>query len=217
MLLRYSIKILCLAFAFANSVRAADQPPATFFSSHCVECHDSTTKAGGLDLTSLKLEPSNAENFARWVKIHDRIESGEMPPKKQPRPPASETASVLKSLRQSLIEAEKSRGDAAERTGVRRLTRAEYENTIRDLFDLPGVALQSSLPADGSAHAPVHAPQRSLGAGLLDCLASVAAVRKSKTSRCCWRQVSITLSRVSTKRLPEALCVPCDSLRQMTA
>ena len=152
MLLRYSIKILCLAFAFANSVRAADQPPATFFSSHCVECHDSTTKAGGLDLTSLKLEPSNAENFARWVKIHDRIESGEMPPKKQPRPPASETASVLKSLRQSLIEAEKSRGDAAERTGVRRLTRAEYENTIRDLFDLPGVALQSSLPADGSAH-----------------------------------------------------------------
>ena len=35
---------------------------------------------------------------------------------------------------------------------MRRLTRAEYENTIRDLFDLPGIALQGELPADGSAH-----------------------------------------------------------------
>ena len=35
---------------------------------------------------------------------------------------------------------------------MRRLTRAEYENTVRDLFDLPGIALQGDLPADGSAH-----------------------------------------------------------------
>ena len=75
-----------------------------------------------------------------------------MPPKKQPRPPAAETAAALKSLQQSLIEAEKSRGDEAGRTGLRRLTRAEYENTIRDLFDMPGIALQGNLPADGSAH-----------------------------------------------------------------
>ena len=42
--------------------------------------------------------------------------------------------------------------DGEGRTGVRRLTRAEYENTIRDLFDMPGIALQGELPADGSAH-----------------------------------------------------------------
>ena len=35
--------------------------------------------------------------------------------------------------------------------------------------------------------------------------------------RCCWRQVSITVSMVSTKRLPCALCVPKESLRQITA
>jgi len=35
-----------------------------------------------------------------------------------------------------------------------------------------------------------------------------ASVTKAKTLRCCWRQVSITLNSVSTKRLSEALCVP---------
>jgi len=35
---------------------------------------------------------------------------------------------------------------------VRRMTRSEYENTMRDLFDLPGAALEGDLPADGSAH-----------------------------------------------------------------
>ena len=126
--------------------------PSVFFKAHCVECHDSSTKSGGLDLTSLKSELSNGENFARWVKIHDRIEAGEMPPKKQPRPAANELADTLKSLKQSLIEAENSRADDEGRTGVRRLTRGEYENTIRDLFDMPGIALQGNLPADGSAH-----------------------------------------------------------------
>ena len=45
----------------------------------------------------------------------------------------------------------------------------------------------------------------------------MAAAMKSMALRCCWRQVSMMLSRVSTKRLPDSLCVPCDSLRQMTA
>ena len=33
-----------------------------------------------------------------------------------------------------------------ERTGLRRMTRWEYENTVRDLFDMPGIALSSELP-----------------------------------------------------------------------
>jgi hypothetical protein len=34
-------------------------------------------------------------------------------------------------------------------TRLRRLIRAEYENTIRDLFDMPGIALAGELPPDG--------------------------------------------------------------------
>lgn len=147
----------CLAVLVVLSLGTAAfaaEPPDTrsFLEKHCSECHDASTKEGGLDLDAVKLDLANPENFARWVRIHDRIKSGEMPPKKQPRPQAAETAAALKSLKQSLIDAERARLDAASRTAIRRLTRAEYENTIRDLFDMPGIALQGNLPADGSAH-----------------------------------------------------------------
>ena len=125
--------------------------PQHFFATHCTSCHDAETKEGALDLTSFKQNLANAENFASWVKIHDRIESGEMPPKRQPRPKAEDIAAVTKSLREALIAAE-AQHLKSNRTGIRRLTRAEYENTIRDLFDMPGIALLGSLPADGSAH-----------------------------------------------------------------
>src|SRR5213076_793419 len=51
-----------------------------------------------------------------------------------------------------LVKLEQTRQLGQQRTGVRRLTRVEFENTLRDLLDLPGIALQGELPADGSAH-----------------------------------------------------------------
>ena len=144
-----SALLLCL-FAFA--IQAADLPARAFFEKHCTECHDAETKKGNLDLTSLKPDFADAESFARWVKVHDRVESGEMPPKKKPRPAARETAAMTKWLRTSLVGAEQRKLAGEGRTGLRRLTRAEYENTMRDLFDMPGLALAGDLPPDGTAH-----------------------------------------------------------------
>ena len=139
-----------LAFALIACGLQAAEPTAVFFDTHCIDCHDADTHKGNLDLTALKQNFSDAENFAKWVKIHDLIESGEMPPKKKKRPPAADVSAVTGWLNKALIKAEHL--DVAGRTGVRRLTRSEYENTVRDLFDLPGIALQAGLPADGSAH-----------------------------------------------------------------
>ena len=144
----FSLSLCSLILSGLHSVSAADP----FFKAHCYECHDAETKQAGLDLTSLKTDLANAENFAKWVKIHDRIESGEMPPKKQTRPSLADKVAVTKSLKASLIKAEQDAHKSEPRTGVRRLTRAEYENTIRDLFEMPGIAIQGNLPTDGSAH-----------------------------------------------------------------
>ena len=131
---------------------ALPEPSGTFFKKHCTECHDADTKKGSLDLTSLPPATSSAENFARWVKIHDRIESGEMPPKKKARPAPAEALAVTRALAATLVAAERTRLASEPRTGVRRLTRAEYESTVRDLFAMPGIRLQDLLPTDGSAH-----------------------------------------------------------------
>ena len=140
------------ALAGAAQLSAAAALDPKFFAAHCTECHDAQTKKGNLDLTALPADFADAENFARWVKVHDRLEFGEMPPKKKSRPSAKETAATLKTLREALLKADAARLAGTGRTALRRLTRAEYENTMRDLFDLPGLALQGSLPADGMAH-----------------------------------------------------------------
>ena len=140
--------IACLS----GAALAAEMPGQFFIERHCAECHDADTRKGNLDLTTLKPDFADAETFTRWVKVYDRIESGEMPPKKKARPPGREIAAVTQWLHDSLLNAEQKKLAGDGRTGLRRLTRAEYENTIRDLFDMPGIALAGDLPADGSAH-----------------------------------------------------------------
>ena len=113
---------------------------------------DALEKKGGLDLTALKFDPADPDNAAAWVKVHDRIAAGEMPPKSRPRPPAAEAAAATKSLHDDLVTAERTAAARDGKTRLRRLTRGEYENTLRDLFDLPGIPLQIDLPPDGQAH-----------------------------------------------------------------
>lgn len=131
---------------------AAIAEPAAFFQKHCLACHDTATKEAGLDLSALELDLADRETFNRWVKVYDRVTSGEMPPEGQARPAASEVAELAGWLKQTLIEAERARLADGPRSGLRRLTKAEYENTVRDLFDMPGIALAVDLPPDGSAH-----------------------------------------------------------------
>ena len=140
--------IALLAIFTSASVSAA--PPVAFFEGHCLSCHDGANKQGGLDLAALKFTPADPENLAKWVRIHDRVSSGEMPPKKKERPPAADLAAAVKAIRDDIVAAEKALVAADGKTRLRRLTRAEYENTVRDLFDLPGILLQNDLPADGS-------------------------------------------------------------------
>ena len=136
----------------APAFAALPHQVGAFVEKHCLKCHDADVKKGDLDLTTWKLDLSKQENFARWVKFYDRVESGEMPPKKKERPGAQESKPVLAWLKQSLTTADDARLASTGRTALRRLTRVEYENTMRDLFDMPGIALQALLPPDGSSH-----------------------------------------------------------------
>lgn len=139
----------CLFFA---SPALATPPPAGFIRAHCVSCHDAETQSGGLDLTALPFDQAKAENAAVWVKVHDRVARGEMPPVRKPRPPAADTAAAVKAIRDALVAAERAAAARDGKTRLRRLTRTEYENTLRDLFDLPGVRLRDELPPDGQVH-----------------------------------------------------------------
>lgn len=55
-------------------------PDDAFVSDYCTTCHNDVSKKGRLDLTSLAFDPSDPANQAVWVKVHDRVKAGEMPP-----------------------------------------------------------------------------------------------------------------------------------------
>jgi hypothetical protein len=110
------------------------------------------SRKGGLDLTRLSFEPTNENNFAAWVKVHDRVSAGEMPPKKKPRPEAAELLTFVNGLASTLTSAERAAIATNGRAMKRRLNRYEYENTLRDLLDVPWIQIKDRLPEDGEKH-----------------------------------------------------------------
>ena len=100
----------------------------------------------------MPVELTNHQNFARWVKIYDRAASGEMPPKKKPRPAASDLAAFTNSLAAILLKTDRERIDAEGRATQRRLNRYEYEDTLGDLLLLPYLEVKSFLPEDSEAN-----------------------------------------------------------------
>ena len=117
MLIHRTILFSCVVAGLLVCPAFAVEPPG-FFATHCVECHSPPANQGGLDLTALPRDFAQPEAFARWVKIHDRIQAGEMPPKTEARPPAEELQKITGWLQESLTTADRVRLQAAGKTAV---------------------------------------------------------------------------------------------------
>ncbi len=164
-----------------------------FFEKYCLHCHGAGEAKGDLRLDRLDTDLSQHSTFERWREIVARVESGEMPPKDEPRLPATQVAHFVSQLTSQLQEAAvKQRSEG--RVVLRRLNRIEYENTVRDLFDVH-VSVKEMLPEDTVAQgfdnvgaalnlSPVHI-ERYLDAADMVLNAAIAPVHhlESKTDR----------------------------------
>ena len=144
-----------LASSFVLAARGATAFPEAeafaFTDRYCSSCHNDVDKEGGLDLTSMKFVAGDAANFLTWVKVHDRVQAGEMPPKEKKRPVAAEAGSFLKGLAASLAGYDQDKAARDGRATERRLNRYEYENALRDLLSAPWLQVKAQLPEDGEA------------------------------------------------------------------
>ena len=134
----------------ARATAAEDLQP--FLEKYCFDCHDADSKKGGLDLTALKADFSTPRNFAAWVTVHDRVASGEMPPKKKARPEPAAEKNFTAALSASLVATEGAQIARDGRATQRRLNRYEYENALRDLLQAPWLQVRDALPEDGESH-----------------------------------------------------------------
>lgn len=100
----------------------------------CYTCHDAKLSSGGLNLESFSPPESVAKNREKWELVLNKLKSGEMPPKGLPRPAEAELKRVEGWLQSEFDRADAALKPAAGRVTARRLNRAEYNNTVRDLL-----------------------------------------------------------------------------------
>jgi mono/diheme cytochrome c family protein len=142
--------LLSLSGAFPPIARA--QVPseiAALVKSHCVDCHGGKKPAAGLDLSQRQFDLSDPRAFGTWVRVHDQLAAGEMPPPDAEQPSPDARRAALGALHQTLRAASLAQQKAEGRVALRRINRTQHENTLNDLLGI-SVKLGDVLPDDGS-------------------------------------------------------------------
>ena len=73
----------------------------------CQGCHNEASRKGQLDLTGLEFDASDPANRAVWIKVHDRVKAGEMPPRGKDLPDDDRRRAFVEGLARSIVSAER--------------------------------------------------------------------------------------------------------------
>ncbi len=159
-----------------QSARLAPVPADAFrgmLDRYCVTCHNDRLQTAGLSLETADLEQVSADAEI-WEKVLIKLRTQEMPPPARPRPSAARYRAFASWLETAIDRAAAADPDPGRPT-VRRLTRTEYANAVRDLLavEIDGPAL---LPADEMAFGfDNNADMQRLSSGLLERYMSAAS------------------------------------------
>ena len=144
---------LAIAFAWAIQVQSVSGAlsiptgPAAVIDQYCLDCHDSDTEKGDVNLETLTVDWTAEQNQHFWERVLEVVDAGEMPPAKKKQPSPAERSKLVTWLDSSLTEHVAFGG-----TQPRRLNNVEFEATVRVLFDMREFALPLGFPPDPTVH-----------------------------------------------------------------
>jgi len=129
----------------------------TFMQTHCYDCHQGDSAEAGLDLQMLidptlhSTTPGNRDLLQTWVRLFDRVASGEMPPVDSEKPTSVDTKRFLAATGASIRAYQDREAAEVGRVRGRRLTNLQLERTLQDLFgiDIPLAKNFSDEPRNG--------------------------------------------------------------------
>ena len=122
-----------LVGAFSVSAAPAWKEAESVLKSRCYECHNEKKMKGDVDLQQFAADPQIAKQFEVWIKVKDTVESGDMPPPKAHQMSDQEHGALLGWVNAELDHLAQSQSGDPGPVTMRRLTNAEYDNTVRDL------------------------------------------------------------------------------------
>ncbi|MDG2221002.1 MAG: DUF1592 domain-containing protein, partial [Rubripirellula sp.] len=152
-MIRIALLLLACAvtdFSQAESPgHAAIQP---FLKSYCIACHGQEKQRGDRRFDLIPVIENDVEAAELLQEVLDQLNLSAMPPEDEPQPSNAERKEVVALLTTYLAKAREGAREHVGKVVMRRLNRAEYRNTIRDLFHLKMVDFDPTItfPADDS-------------------------------------------------------------------
>ncbi len=165
MYVTYSFQNLLLVTAytahfvsFAGHVAAQESPiaggkshfevsVAPFLAKHCAACHSGDEAEAGVAFDRYTVSANVQKEYDLWDKAARLIRDRQMPPPEQTQPTAGELIAVDAAIQAELATFDCTTEQQAGRVTLRRLNKAEYNNTIRDLIGLD-LKLADDFPSD---------------------------------------------------------------------
>ncbi len=160
---RLNCLIITFGWAFASTISSADDGVITanlkkyrasvspFVTKFCVDCHGPAKQKGDVRLDTIDADMVHGKSASLWKDVLHRLETGEMPPKKAVQPKQAERDAVTKWIRQEVRKHITAQQGVPGRVVLRRLSRNEYRNTMRDLLGLH-YDIGRELPPDTTYH-----------------------------------------------------------------
>ena len=145
---RRALVAACLLFVFAPNGRAAEHAPfeqtvGPYFATYCNRCHGEKQPGGDFRLDDLSRDFTDMAVAQRWSEIVFRINSGEMPPKKERQPKPEEIGRAVEWISARINEGAAARSAKRGPVAHYRLSREEYGRTV---YDLLGVYFDVNMP-----------------------------------------------------------------------
>jgi hypothetical protein len=139
-----TLMIIAACLGVGSAVQAAE-PFEAFLEKHCIRCHGPQKEAGDIRIDRLSRDFKAGRDSHHWAEALDKVNSGEMPPKKEPQPAQKEISEFVTSLDARLKEGRAARMAARPAVAHYRLSRREYQNSV---YDLLGVRYDPTKPGE---------------------------------------------------------------------
>lgn len=153
-LLRHSLATLLPAAWLAAGVCAQDAAPSNFtqtvrpfLNEHCMDCHSGDSAEAGIAFDQYVDSANVQDDYERWETIIRLVQEHQMPPADVAQPEPQAIIDFVAGVEVELSKFDCSSEVHPGRVTLRRLNKAEYNNTIRDLTGLE-LRLADDFPSD---------------------------------------------------------------------
>lgn len=107
-----------------------------FLSTYCVQCHSGEEPSGEFSLDEASLLEQGAEHREQWETVVEYLRADMMPPEDETQPEKDQVEQIVASIEDNFLAIDCENTTSPGPAIIRRLNRAEYANTIRDLLDI---------------------------------------------------------------------------------